>query len=103
MYCNKCGKQIAEDSLFCSYCGASQPEIFAGEPQVDSGPTAPQETAPLAEPYEESLFSKIFGKIIGFLLLLALAIFVYILSKNRLALFEGMTTVMERIFLVWRP
>lgn len=21
MYCNTCGKQIADDSLFCSYCG----------------------------------------------------------------------------------
>ena len=21
MYCNKCGKQIADDSVFCSYCG----------------------------------------------------------------------------------
>ena len=24
MYCSKCGKQIAEDSLFCNYCGAKQ-------------------------------------------------------------------------------
>lgn len=21
MYCNKCGKQIADDSMFCNYCG----------------------------------------------------------------------------------
>ena len=21
MYCNKCGKEIADDSIFCSYCG----------------------------------------------------------------------------------
>lgn len=21
MYCNKCGKQIADDSIFCNYCG----------------------------------------------------------------------------------
>lgn len=21
MYCNKCGKQIVDDSIFCSYCG----------------------------------------------------------------------------------
>ncbi len=21
MYCNKCGKKIAEDSTFCEYCG----------------------------------------------------------------------------------
>ena len=24
MYCKYCGKQIADDSIFCNYCGASQ-------------------------------------------------------------------------------
>lgn len=24
MYCNKCGKEIIEESEFCAYCGASQ-------------------------------------------------------------------------------
>ena len=24
MFCSKCGKQIADDSLFCNYCGAKQ-------------------------------------------------------------------------------
>ena len=26
MYCNKCGKEISNDSLFCSYCGAKVSE-----------------------------------------------------------------------------
>ena len=27
MYCNKCGKQIAGDSIFCSYCGSKIEEM----------------------------------------------------------------------------
>lgn len=27
MFCSKCGKQIADNSLFCNYCGASQKEM----------------------------------------------------------------------------
>lgn len=27
MFCSKCGKQIADNSLFCNYCGASQKEL----------------------------------------------------------------------------
>ncbi len=27
MYCNKCGKQIPDGSVFCTYCGANQPTL----------------------------------------------------------------------------
>ena len=40
MFCNKCGKQIAEGSMFCNFCGApvevpvepAAPEVLAEEP-----------------------------------------------------------------------
>lgn len=31
MYCKKCGKQIADDSVFCSYCGASVEQVANNE------------------------------------------------------------------------
>ena len=39
MFCNKCGKQIAEGSMFCNFCGApvevpvepAAPEVLAEE------------------------------------------------------------------------
>lgn len=34
MFCSKCGKQIADDSLFCNYCGAKQ---SAPAPEKKSG------------------------------------------------------------------
>lgn len=33
MYCYKCGKQIPDDSAFCSYCGATITTHNAEEPQ----------------------------------------------------------------------
>lgn len=33
MYCYKCGKQIPDDSAFCSYCGAAITTPNAEEPQ----------------------------------------------------------------------
>lgn len=36
MFCSKCGKQLADDSVFCSGCGA---QVGAGESSVDSQPT----------------------------------------------------------------
>lgn len=42
MYCIACGKQIADDSLFCEHCGAKQAEAApgpaAGQSPVPSGP-----------------------------------------------------------------
>lgn len=28
MYCNKCGKQIVDDSIFCSYCGIKVEQVI---------------------------------------------------------------------------
>ncbi|MBQ9136712.1 MAG: zinc-ribbon domain-containing protein [Lachnospiraceae bacterium] len=41
MFCNQCGKQLADDAMFCPDCGAKQ------EPVVNQAPVAPQ---PMAEP-----------------------------------------------------
>lgn len=38
MYCNKCGKEISNDSLFCSYCGA----------KVSDAPTSEKSTGSLS-------------------------------------------------------
>ena len=35
MYCKKCGKEIDDDSVFCSYCGARQSAKLFGESQVN--------------------------------------------------------------------
>lgn len=35
MYCKKCGKEIDEDSVFCSYCGAQQSAKLLVESQVN--------------------------------------------------------------------
>ena len=32
MYCNKCGKQIVDDSIFCSYCGVKVEQIIRDFP-----------------------------------------------------------------------
>lgn len=31
MFCNKCGKEITDDSKFCQYCGALQSMDVSGE------------------------------------------------------------------------
>lgn len=31
MYCNKCGKQIVDDSVFCSYCGVKIEQVIQDE------------------------------------------------------------------------
>lgn len=36
MYCNKCGKEISNDSLFCSYCGAKVSDAPKTEKNTDS-------------------------------------------------------------------
>lgn len=35
MYCKKCGKEIDDDSVFCSYCGVRQSAKLFGESQVN--------------------------------------------------------------------
>ena len=34
MYCNKCGKQIVDDSIFCSYCGIKVEQIIQKESSI---------------------------------------------------------------------
>lgn len=31
MYCKKCGKLIADDSVYCKYCGTNQNEVTTSE------------------------------------------------------------------------
>ena len=53
MYCSNCGKQIADGSKFCSFCGAPVAEVPAPvqEPEVPAVPEVTQE--PQAEPEPE--------------------------------------------------
>ena len=32
MYCKNCGKEIADDSKFCQYCGTAQQQVQVNEP-----------------------------------------------------------------------
>ena len=55
MFCTACGKQIADGSLFCEFCGAKQEEIVqspaVGQPPVASTPAADStvQAAPLGQ------------------------------------------------------
>ena len=46
MYCNQCGKQLPDDSVFCSACGAKVPSAVSA-PTTEPAPAA--ETAPAPE------------------------------------------------------
>lgn len=35
MYCKHCGKQIADDSKFCQYCGGKQEELTSSTPSKE--------------------------------------------------------------------
>ncbi|MBC7246418.1 MAG: zinc ribbon domain-containing protein [Actinobacteria bacterium] len=41
MFCEKCGKEIADDSLFCGYCGATVSSASAGTGQEGQPPVPP--------------------------------------------------------------
>lgn len=43
MFCNQCGKQIAQNSKFCNFCGANQ---TTGGDAVSTIPTQPQVATP---------------------------------------------------------
>ena len=42
MFCNNCGNQVAEGSVFCNVCGAQIPQMNYSQPQAPQGPTGPQ-------------------------------------------------------------
>lgn len=41
MYCKHCGKQIADDSLFCEFCGTKQDHAAPAEEPAPAAPEAP--------------------------------------------------------------
>ena len=46
MFCSKCGREIRDDSVFCSYCG----ECVEEEPQEAGEPCGDEEEAPCVRP-----------------------------------------------------
>ncbi len=65
MFCEKCGKQLADGSAFCDNCGAAQTPA-AAQPQAEPVYAAPQATpvyaAPVAAPKKKFDFSKLTKK-----------------------------------------
>ena len=58
MYCSKCGKQIADGSRFCSFCGAPVAEVpsFTPEPEVPEVTPEPEiEPEPVRRPFIEDI------------------------------------------------
>lgn len=54
MFCSSCGKQIADGSKFCSFCGATQPTIANGQVVTTAPmPTSIPEPAPVIKPVGE--------------------------------------------------
>ncbi len=49
MYCKHCGKQIADDSLFCEFCGTKVAPAVEPQPVEEPAPAVP-EAAPEASP-----------------------------------------------------
>ena len=46
MFCSKCGREIRDDSVFCSYCG----ECVEEEPREAGEPCGDEEEAPCVRP-----------------------------------------------------
>lgn len=84
MLCEKCRRDIADDSLYCAYCGAEQ--------TADQAYQAPE---PDFEPYVPSLGRRIFGWIVTAILLACLIAFVYLLSSTGTTLSFGPITPLE--------
>ena len=60
MYCRKCGRMIADDAAFCSYCGTPT-AVEPVEPEFPSEPVeevAPAPEVPVAEPAPEEIVSR---------------------------------------------
>lgn len=51
MFCNKCGKTIEDNSMFCTWCGARQPDFE----QQDSGQSVSGQSVPTAAAVNESI------------------------------------------------
>ena len=50
MFCYKCGKEIAENSTFCTYCGAKQDFTAGSVPIPSDTPRSNLDTAPAQPP-----------------------------------------------------
>ena len=80
MYCKKCGKQIEEDSIFCSFCSAKQSESgtksIGGELRIDSSnPNYIAKKQTNLEKYDSSYKRDFIPTIVGIILLIISAIF----------------------------
>jgi hypothetical protein len=70
MLCDQCRRNIADDSVYCSYCGAHQPTPDA------------QTNSPNFEPYVPGLGRRIFGWLVTAVILACLVGIVYLLSST---------------------
>lgn len=50
MFCAKCGREIRDDSVYCSYCGVRIPDAEDEPQRPDSSDTSLQEQAPCIQP-----------------------------------------------------
>ena len=83
MFCRKCGKAIAEDDLFCPYCGTEVKQLAAvAEPESDS--TESRESVPDGLPaHQETAGARMLKKIAEVAVPLIIVLVVILFHYNR--------------------
>lgn len=117
MFCRKCGRKIAEDSLFCNYCGAKAQDLPSAAPTPappSVNPTGPQAfgvpKAPAPDEPEQTLWEGRFcGRALGhwyilwavWFLILSYFYFLRIDSKDRTSLLQILFLVLAFVPLLY--